>query len=169
MIDLSRLRQDPQLIVSLLKKKDPSFDGMLLYALDEEVRRLKTEVDTLRSQKNELARAGQKGITPELREQSKQLSEKLKEIEEALQIKEKEFKHLYLLCPNIILESVPEGNKENNLVVKEWGEKPAFTFTPKNHVELGDMHGWFDFRPLPAWLIAILLSIRDRQLLSSIS
>lgn len=145
MIDLSRLRQDPKLILSLLKKKDPSFDGERLYTLDEEVRKIKTEVDDLRAQKNELARAGQKGITPELREQSKKLSEKLKEREETLQVLEKEFKHLYLLCPNIILESVPEGTKEENLVVKEWGDKPTFSFAPKNHVELGEKLGWFDF------------------------
>ncbi len=145
MIDLLRLRQDPQLIIALIKKKDPSFDGMRLYTLDEEVRRLKTEVDTLRNQKNELAREGQKGITPELRERSKQIGEELKLREEALLKSEKEFRQLYLRCPNIIVDSVPEGNKEENLVVKQWGEKPSFTFTPKNHVDLGAQHGWFDF------------------------
>ena len=70
MIDLNRLRSESHKILALLKKKDPSFDGERLLALDEEVRKLKTEVDTLRHQKNELARQGQKGITPELREQS---------------------------------------------------------------------------------------------------
>lgn len=145
MIDLVRLRQDPESVIALIRKKDPSFDGARLYNLDEEVRRLKTEVDTLRNQKNELARQGQKGITPELREQSKQLGEALKVREESLIKAEKEFKELYLRCPNIIVESVPEGNKESNLVVKQWGEKPSFAFAPKNHVELGAQHGWFDF------------------------
>lgn len=145
MIDLTRLRQDPQTIVALIKKKDPAFDGMRLYTLDEEVRKLKTEVDTLRHQKNELAKQAQTGVTPELRERSKHISEELKKLDEELQKREKEFKQLYLYCPNIILDSVPEGGKEQNLVVKQWGEKPSFAFTPKNHVELGDLHGWFDF------------------------
>ena len=160
MIDLTRLRHDPQGVLALLKKKDPTFDGQRLLALDQEVRQVKTEVDNLRSQKNELAKQGQKGITPELRDAAKQLSEKLKVREEYSHTIEKEFKELYLHCPNIILESIPEGNKEQNLVVKTWGEKPVFTFTPKNHVELGALQGasentgtgnkgleggWFDF------------------------
>lgn len=145
MIDLQRLRQDPRNTIDLLKKKDPSFNGERLFELDEVVRKLKTEVDMLRTQKNELARQGQKGITPELREQSKELSEQLKAQEEALARSEKEFMELYLFCPNIIVESVPEGNKEQNLVVKEWGEKPSFTFTPKHHADLAALHGWFDF------------------------
>ncbi len=145
MIDLTRLRQDPQLISALIKKKDPSFDGLRLFTLDEEVRKLKIAVDALRNQKNELAREGQKGITQELRERSKELGQQLKIQEEALACAEKEFKDLYLHCPNLLLDSVPEGNKEKNLVVKVWGEKPSFAFTPKNHVDLGALHGWFDF------------------------
>ena len=65
--------------------------------------------------------------------------------EEALAKSEKEFKELYLRCPNIILESVPEGNKEAESCCKTMGGKATFTFTPKNHVDLGAMHGWFDF------------------------
>ena len=145
MIDLTRLRQDPAPLIELLKKKDPTFDGARLYQLDEEVRKLKAAVDALRNQKNELARQGQKGISPELRELSKSISQELKVQEEALVLVEKDFKQLYLNCPNVILETVPEGTKDQNLVVKEWGEKPSFLFNPRNHVELGALHNWFDF------------------------
>ena len=41
MIDLLRLRQDPENIIALIRKKDPSFDGARLYNLDEEVRKTK--------------------------------------------------------------------------------------------------------------------------------
>lgn len=115
MIDLVRLRHDPEGVSSLLKKKDPTFEVDRLITLDEELRRLKTEVDTLRSQKNELAREGQKGVTPELRERSAALSTRLKDIEEALVKTEREFKSLYLRCPNIIMDSVPEGEKSRML------------------------------------------------------
>ena len=37
------------------------------------------------------------------------------------------------------------GNKESNKVVKEWGSKKIFDFHVKNHVELGNELGWFDF------------------------
>ena len=145
MIDLQRLRQEPELVIGLLKKKDPSFDGIKLYELDEQVRKIRTEVEELRNKKNELAEQGKKGLTPELREQSKEVGAHLKEKEHILEIVLADFKKLYLHCPNIIMDSVPEGNKEENLVVKTHGEKPSFTFTPKNHVELGEKNKWFDF------------------------
>ena len=145
MIDLHCLRQDPKGVVALLKKKDPSFDAQRLVVLDEEVRKLKIEVDELRAQKNELARQAKGGVTSELREESKRLGELLKEKEERLMRTEHSFKELYLYCPNIIMDSVPEGTQEQNEVVKVYGEKPTFSFEPKNHVELGEINQWFDF------------------------
>ena len=144
MIDLHRLRTDPR-VLELLKKKDPSFDARRLFELDAEFRKAKMDVDELRARKNELAKQGQGGITPELRELSKSVSDELKLRETHLESVKKEFEELYLWCPNIIMESVPEGTKDQNLVVREWGEKPAFTFEPKHHVELGEHNGWFDF------------------------
>lgn len=145
MIDLIRLRHEPQLVIELLKKKDPSFDGDRLLQLDEEVRKLKTEVDTLRSRKNELARLGKEGVKEELREESRKITEELEAKEAILEKTLKEFTTLYLWCPNLLMDSVPEGGKEQNVVVKEFGEKPSFSFEPKNHVELGISNGWFDF------------------------
>jgi seryl-tRNA synthetase len=144
MIDLHRLRTDPR-VLELLKKKDPSFDTVRLIELDAQFRKAKIEVDALRARKNELAKQGQGGITPELRERSKVLSDELKQKELHLEAVKKDFEELYLWCPNIIMESVPDGGKEQNLVVKEWGEKPSFTFEPKHHVELGERNGWFNF------------------------
>ena len=145
MIDLVHLRQDPTTVIDLIKKKDPSFNAQMLLVLDEEVRKLKTAVDDLRNQKNELAKLGQQGITSELRKRSKQLSHELKAQEELFARTDRSFKELYLLCPNIIMDSVPAGGEESNQVVKEYGEKPTFPFTVKNHVELGDINHWFDF------------------------
>ncbi|MBA3752157.1 serine--tRNA ligase [Candidatus Dependentiae bacterium] len=145
MIDLLRLRCEPQLVVQLLRKKDPTYDGERLVLLDDKVRKLKIEVDALRSKKNELARLGRDGISQEVRDQSKKVSEALQLQEELLEKTLVEFNELYLFCPNIIMDSVPEGTKDDNVVVKEYGEKPSFSFAPKNHVELGMLNGWFDF------------------------
>lgn len=145
MIDLLRLRNDPDAVIDLLKRKDPSFDAHKLRILDEEKRRLGAAVDDLRAKKNELAARGARGITPELREQAKLIDQELKVQEELLQKTAQEFKDLYLHCPNIIMETVPEGGKEHNKVVKEYGEKPQFSFQCKNHLELGLLNNWFDF------------------------
>ena len=145
MINLTLLREEPQRITDLIKKKDPSYDVARLIALDEQVRQLTQSVEALRAEKNELAQQGKKGVTPEIRERSMAVGKELKEHEEEFKRVSESFKDLYLHCPNLLFDDVPEGNKESNVVVKEFGVKPTFTFDPKNHVELGDALGWFDF------------------------
>ena len=67
MIDLARLRENPDFMIAALKKKDPQYDIQLLITLDKKLRALKADVETLRSHKNELAKQGRSGITPQLR------------------------------------------------------------------------------------------------------
>lgn len=145
MIDLALLRDHPEIVISLLKKKDPSYDTQALFDLDAQVRTLRVEVEDLRRQKNELASQGQGGVTPELRERSKVLGSALKEQSKKLEELEDQFQQLYLRCPNIPEKDLPEGNKESNVVHKMVGEQPSFSFPVKNHVELGEALGWFDF------------------------
>ena len=145
MIDLQLLREKPDYVLANIARKDPHFNGKALVELDEQVRKLQVELDQLRSQKNELAKQGQKGVTQELRDQSVVLANQIKQQEEELERVQKEFKYLYLRCPNILMDDVPEGNKESNVVIKTVGKKPEFAFPIKNHLELGNALGWFDF------------------------
>lgn len=146
MIDLSVLRENPDIFVEALKKKDPGFDIQLLLSLDKKVRSVRAHVEGLRSQKNELAKKGREGITPELRLQSVAINDQLKSQENELIDLEQAFQQLYLTCPNIPDPSVPEGNVESNLVVRHNGTKPTYNFQLKNHVELGESLGWLDFQ-----------------------
>ena len=145
MIDLTLLRENPERIIAALSKKDPQYDIAQLISLDKDLRIVKSDVETLRCTKNELAKQGRSGITPELREQSIAINKQLKEKECALEKLEHEFNEHYLACPNILLDEVPAGNKEENVEVRLFGEKPTFLFTPKNHLDLGEKLGWLDF------------------------
>src|SRR5579863_5621843 len=145
MIDLSLLRENPEMFTIALKKKDPNFDVDALLSLDKKVRSIRSEVEQLRSQKNELAKKGREGITPELRAQSSAVSDQLKAQENELIDVEQAFQQLYLQCPNIPESSVPEGTVASNLVVRHDGTKPTYNFPLKNHVELGEALGWLDF------------------------
>ena len=145
MIDLSLLRDNPERIISLIHKKDPDYNAQALFDLDTQVRALKVAVEELRHAKNELAKQGQMGVTDQLREKSKQVSKELKEKEAVLVDAEKEFKDLYLRCPNIPQDDVPSGGKSANVVVKQVGRKPTFDFPIKDHIELGKALGWLDF------------------------
>ncbi|MCL4361301.1 serine--tRNA ligase [Candidatus Dependentiae bacterium] len=145
MIDLLKLRENPQEVVNAIKRKDPNFPIDSLISKDNELRKLKLEVEQLRTQKNELARQGQKGVTDELKEKAHQISSSIKDKESKLVELEKEFTDLYLHCPNILFDDVPNGNKESNKVVKTVGEKAQFDFEIKNHLELAKALGWLDF------------------------
>jgi seryl-tRNA synthetase len=145
MIDLNLLRQDPTGTAALINKKDPDFNTTQLIELDAQVRQLIIEVESLRSQKNDLAQKAKSGITPEIREQSIAVGKDLKDKEAALDDMQQKFDALYLTCPNLLLPGIPEGNKEENKVVREWGAKVEFNFPFKNHVELGELHNWFNF------------------------
>lgn len=145
MIDLGRLRKDPQEVCALIKRKEPAFAMQRLYDLDAELGQVRLSVDSLRQQKNELAEQGKSGITDALRSASIEISKKLKQQETQLEELEQAFKDLYLSCPNIPDADIPQGFKEANKVVKVVGEKPTFLFPVKNHLELGTALGWFDF------------------------
>ena len=145
MINLTWLREGPKRVIELIKKKEPKFDIERLYELDEKLRAIRSEVESLRQKKNELAQEGKKGVTQELRAQSIAIGKELKEKEQLLDEVQKEFDFLYLGCPNVPFEDVPEGDKADNVAVKIVGEKPKFSFPVKNHLELGEALGWLDF------------------------
>ncbi|MFH0898083.1 MAG: serine--tRNA ligase [bacterium] len=145
MIDLALLRENPDTIKNLILRKEPTFDIDRLIILDKEVRHLRTNVEELRKEKNNLAEQGKKGITPELREKSIEVGQKIKQHEKELLDIETELKSRWLACPNIPQEDIPQGYKEANKVVKTVGEKPHFSFEPRHHLELNEKNQWFDF------------------------
>lgn len=146
MIDLNLLRTEPEKLKNLVTRKEPSFAFDRLLALDSTVRQIRYEVEDLRKQKNELASKGAQGVNEAVRAQAIELGKQLKTKEAELEKVELEFKDLYLACPNIIQEDIPEGNKESNQVVRTIGEKPKFSFPIKHHLELNEKAEWFDMQ-----------------------
>lgn len=144
MIDVAALRKDEKL-VALLKLKDPKFPIDQLLSLDEHWRSTLAEVEQLRARKNELAQQAKGGITGVLRAQSIEVGQQLKQKETALEAAQKEFNELYLHCPNVPQPDLPVGGKEANKPVRVIGSQKKFSFTPQNHVTLGEKLGWFDF------------------------
>lgn len=145
MIDLNLLREEPEKIKELIARKEPTFDVKTLCQFDEKARLLRVHVETLRKEKNELASLGAKGATSEVREKAIALGKELKVQEAGLEKIEQELKALWYACPNIPQPDLPLGGKEANQVVRTFGDKRLFTFTPKNHLELNEKAHWFDF------------------------
>lgn len=141
---MALLREHPEKYGQLIKKKSPDFDIKKLLELDTKVRDVKALVELLRQKKNDLAGQAKSGVTQELREASLAVGKDLKTQEQEQEKIEKAFKEIALSCPNIPFEDVPEGDKEENVVVREYGSKPIFSFPIKNHLELGEQNKWFN-------------------------
>ncbi len=145
MIDRALLRTDLETVRALIQKKDPAFDVDRLALLDQQTRDLMAHVESLRQQKNDYANQAKSGLTEHIRNQSIAIGKALKEQELLLEEVNAQFMQLWLSCPNLINAVVPDGDKEQNQVVRTWGHKPHFTFPIKNHVELGTSNQWFEF------------------------
>jgi seryl-tRNA synthetase len=69
----------------------------------------------------------------------RKMGEELNMLETSLKSKNEELEELLMKIPNIVHESVPAGKDETeNKIIKTWGEPKKFTFTPKEHWELGE-------------------------------
>ena len=58
---------------------------------------------------------------------------------------EAELRSLQSLIPNLTHPDAPDGGEHDGRVLREVGEKPAFDFEPRDHVELCEKHGLVDF------------------------
>jgi seryl-tRNA synthetase len=145
MIDLSLLREEPAKIKKLINKKDPAFDVDVLIAAYKKVRELKTSIEELRKERNSISKKASGGVDKDLREKSIEIGQKIKSQQKEFEEQEKILNQLWLTCPNIPFEDIPSGNKEKNKVIKTVGKKPEFDFEVKNHLQLNEKLGWFDF------------------------
>jgi seryl-tRNA synthetase len=94
----------------------------------------------------ELAKSGDQQAFEVQRAVLKALSTEVKQLETQLAEVEGELRKLLLGVPNMPHSSCPEGQDESgNLPVRSWGEKPQFSFAPKQHFEVGERLGILDF------------------------
>ncbi|HEU4697956.1 MAG TPA: serine--tRNA ligase [Gemmatimonadales bacterium] len=155
MIDLKRLRQDPEgTRATLLRRGDPALGAAVdrLLDLDRRRRELLVRTETLKAERNaaseEVARLKKaKQPADDLLARLKASGEEVKALDAEVRALDAELDAELLDVPNLVLPEVPEGGPEANRVVRTWGEAPRFDFAPKPHWELGVQLGILD---LPA-------------------
>ncbi len=156
MIDIKALRKEPERFKELLSRRDAVYGKMVeeLLVVDEERRALLTEVEKLKAERNRLSREigelfkkGEREKALKAKAEVERISERVKELEKELREIEGKFQKLILSIPNPPHPSVPVGEDENdNVVVRVWGEKPKFDFTPLPHWEIAEKNGILDFK-----------------------
>ena len=151
MLDLNYVRNNLEKVSEKVHSKGVDFDVRTFQALDEIRRRLITEAETLKNRRKtlskEIGRLRRDGVDSSVMEKnSADLGREVQELDEKLDEAEAAFNELWMNIPNLPDDSVPTGRDAgDNRVVREWGEKPVFTFTPRPHWELGGERGSLDF------------------------
>ncbi|MGB9691400.1 MAG: serine--tRNA ligase [Candidatus Sumerlaeaceae bacterium] len=151
MLDIRLIRENPQYVRERVALKNVDIDVELIQRVDARRREVLTRCDELKKERNELSteigkrlKAGQDAEA--LKQRVRQIGDEIKALDEEAEDLEEELRNLLLRVPNLPHESVPVGKDESeNRVVREWGEKPSFHFTPLPHWEIGEKLGFIDF------------------------
>jgi len=141
MIDINLLRTNPEIVKKNLQNrgKDIAVIDQLI-ALDSANRETQKQVETLRADQNKISKDIKGKPTNEQLKSATKIKEELKIIGDKLKNSSAELNNLLEEIPNICATDVPVGKDDNdNVVIKTVGQKPVFDFTPKDHIDLGEV------------------------------
>ncbi len=150
MLDINRIRENPEAVKEALKKKLWDADFTELLAWDKRKKELIQFVEGNKAEMNRLSAS-----VPQAKKNGEDVSKifaKVKEIAAANAESDKELKELEEKIFNFLAElpNIPDddllgGGKENNKPIRSFGKKPEFNFPMKDHVELATSLGLVDY------------------------
>ena len=152
MLSLKYIRDNMDYVQNSLTQKKTNINLSKLLEYDDQRRNCLKEVEELRAERNkvsvsiaQLKKAGKDAQDDILA--MRNVSDRIKDIEvELKKIEDNITKDIYYV-PNIVHSSVPVGeNETSNVEIKKWGDVPDFSFTPKDHLTLGEDLKLFDFK-----------------------
>ena len=151
MLDPKLIRNEAEQVAEKLRVKGYELDVARLAELESQRKELQVATETLQGERN--AKSKQIG---KLKSQGEDASGVLAEVgdlgakldasKSALKVLQEELNTILSGVPNIPHESVPAGaDEDDNVEVLTWGDKPAFEFEVKDHVDLGEGLGGLNF------------------------
>ena len=151
MLDIIMIRENPDKVNELLKRRNPELSVNAILEVDEERRQIQTKADELRAKrKNESQKIGlmkKNGEnTDAIQEEVRVLGDEIKALEEKqVELDEKQ-RDMLLRTPNIPDETTPIGASDaDNVEVSKWGEPTKFNFEFKAHWDLCEEKNIVDF------------------------
>lgn len=150
MLDPRSIRENFAEVQQRLASRGGNLDLAPLRELDGRRRDLLQQAESLKALRNqvseEISRIKDKSQAQDKILEMREVSQRIKGLDEDLKGIEDELSGLLLTVPNLPHPSVPVGTDESaNVVVNVWGERPQLDFTPKPHWELGEDLGILDF------------------------
>lgn len=152
MIDIKLIRKNPKEIETKLKTKDSSIDLSPIVKMDEQIREIKTKVEQLKAKRNEhsqqiglLKRQGQDAT--QIMDEVARHADEIHALDQELVPLEEKFNFEISKLPNLPMDDIKVAESpQENVLIKEVGEKPTFDFKFLNHLELNEKLELFDFK-----------------------
>ncbi|MGL4652915.1 MAG: serine--tRNA ligase [Cetobacterium sp.] len=151
MLDLRFIRENIDTLQEMLVNRGSNIDLQEFVTLDTERREILSEVETLKNKRNtesaEVARRKKAGEdASEIIAEMGKVSAQIKELDAKLAEVEEKVTYFQMTLPNAYHSSTPIGKDEDdNVEIRRWGTPKEFSFTPKEHWELGEELGILDF------------------------
>jgi seryl-tRNA synthetase len=150
MLDVKYLRENLEEAEARIRSRGESYTLAGFRELDEKRRTLLQESESLKALRNrvsdEIAKTKDKSQVQGRFAEMKEVSRRIKELDEVLGGVEEELRMFLLTVPNFPSPMTPVGGSEvDNVEVRKWGKVPAFDFVPKPHWEVGEDLGILDF------------------------
>lgn len=143
MLDIKRIRNNPEEIVEALKKRRGEYPIQKLLDTDEKRREVIQKVESMKAEQNKLSKQVPQmkkngEDTTELFKNLKKLSDDIKSLDDDLKNIDEEIREYLMEIPNTPNKYVPVGlDDTENLEMRKWGEPRKFDFDIKAHWDLG--------------------------------
>ena len=152
MLSLKYITENTELVKESIQHKKCDINISDVLSLDKSRKSIINKVEKLKANRNNLnkeiskSRTDKSNFSNTLINEMKKISKEIKELDKQLDIIKNKLNNKLLYIPNIIHKSCPRGTVDDNVVVKEWGEKPKFTFDIKDHKDLCEINNLVDFK-----------------------
>ena len=142
MLDIRLIRENPEKVNELLKRRNPNLSINEILDIDTQRRKVQAQADELRAKRKNISQ--QIGImkksgenTDKIQDEVKKIGDEIKDLEGQEQDLDLKQKKLLLSTPNIPDESIPIGSSDaDNVEIKRWGEPVSPSFEQKAHWDI---------------------------------
>ena len=151
MLDIKRIRQNPQELIDALKNRNSTLDVSELLELDAKRRDTLGEVEALKNKRREESKKigqimKQGGDAEAIKEEMRQVGDVIAQLDKQVSEIDEKISYILMRLPNMPHESVPIGKDDTeNVEQRRWGEPRQFAYPPKAHWDIGTDLDILDF------------------------
>lgn len=144
MLDMKFVRENPELVMDAMRKRNANVNLDEFLELEKKRRELTLQVEALKSQRNaasqEIGKMKKAGENADAQmAEVRALGDKIAEDDKELKDIEARLKEILMTIPNMPAADTPVGSSDaDNPVVRTWREPAKFAFEPQAHWDIGE-------------------------------